>query len=396
MTRKILLILLALSGLALKSLAQTTYSGDTIFVQAFTYNTSRDSMIVFPSDSIRMEKILMRYRLRCPYNVQCGEWDYLTYTYLYQPTGKWDSVKHVVPTYTVNGTSPDSLAIISNPTYTYTTHFDYSINYSSTISFDSTITGNGSSSVTHPFNTSITTGRSQYLWTAAELNAAGLNAGAVSGLQFNFNSVAGNLKNVVIRMKATVLDSITNSSFEQTGFTEVFRHDVTISNTGWNAFHFTNPFNWDGISNVIVDICFTNNDDGADFQVAADSFSIPVGITSMANDRSLYFFGKDYIDVPAGGFSNLDSTVTISFWQYGNPSIQPQDGSLLEAVDSSNNRVINIHLPWGNGSVYFDVISYAKKHDYGKLSGRVIDELIAGAGNERRELEGQEEKKKPC
>ena len=46
---------------------------------------------------------------------------------------------------------------------------------------------------------------------------------------------------------------------------------------------------------------------------------------------------------------------------------------------------------WSNGSVYFDVLKYSKTHDYGKLSGRIIEDLIAGAGNERRELEGQEE-----
>jgi cysteinyl-tRNA synthetase len=48
-----------------------------------------------------------------------------------------------------------------------------------------------------------------------------------------------------------------------------------------------------------------------------------------------------------------------------------------------------------NGSVYFDVLAYAQNHDYGKLSGRVLEDLMAGAGNESRELEGQEEKRNP-
>jgi cysteinyl-tRNA synthetase len=42
-----------------------------------------------------------------------------------------------------------------------------------------------------------------------------------------------------------------------------------------------------------------------------------------------------------------------------------------------------------NGSVYFDVKKYAASHDYGKLSGRVIDDLLETT----RDLEGQEEKK---
>src|SRR6185295_14851445 len=45
-----------------------------------------------------------------------------------------------------------------------------------------------------------------------------------------------------------------------------------------------------------------------------------------------------------------------------------------------------------NGSVYFDVRKYAKNNDYGKLSGRKIDEMIAGS----RELESQGEKRDPA
>jgi len=41
-----------------------------------------------------------------------------------------------------------------------------------------------------------------------------------------------------------------------------------------------------------------------------------------------------------------------------------------------------------NGSVYFDVKKYAEDHDYGKLSGRIIDDLLETT----RDLEGQAEK----
>jgi cysteinyl-tRNA synthetase len=45
-----------------------------------------------------------------------------------------------------------------------------------------------------------------------------------------------------------------------------------------------------------------------------------------------------------------------------------------------------------NGSVYFNVHKYAANHPYGKLSGRVIDELLQNT----RELDGQEEKQNPA
>jgi len=44
-----------------------------------------------------------------------------------------------------------------------------------------------------------------------------------------------------------------------------------------------------------------------------------------------------------------------------------------------------------NGSVYFDVLKYNKKYTYGKLSGRILEDLQANT----RDLEGQDEKRNP-
>ncbi|MDW7690282.1 cysteine--tRNA ligase [Flammeovirgaceae bacterium SG7u.111] len=74
------------------------------------------------------------------------------------------------------------------------------------------------------------------------------------------------------------------------------------------------------------------------------------------------------------------------------PSIEPSaTGHILEQIE-----LVQTLLEKGlayeiNGSVYFDVRKYNEGNDYGKLSGRVLDELMAGAGT--RELDGQEEKR---
>ena len=79
------------------------------------------------------------------------------------------------------------------------------------------------------------------------------------------------------------------------------------------------------------------------------------------------------------------------------PSIEPRaSGHIIEQIGMIQRIIDNGYAYESNGSVYFDVIRYSRDHDYGRLSGRVIDELIAGAGNERRELEGQEEKRNPA
>jgi cysteinyl-tRNA synthetase len=77
-----------------------------------------------------------------------------------------------------------------------------------------------------------------------------------------------------------------------------------------------------------------------------------------------------------------------------NPSIQPRaTGHIIEQIQMIEQIIANGLAYEVNGSVYFDVLAYNAKFQYGELSGRVLDDLIAGAGNERRTLEGQDEKR---
>lgn len=76
------------------------------------------------------------------------------------------------------------------------------------------------------------------------------------------------------------------------------------------------------------------------------------------------------------------------------PSIEPRaSGHIIDQIEMIEEIMKSGFGYESNGSVYFDVIKYAETNDYGKLSGRKIEDLIAGAGEERRSLEGQEEKR---
>lgn len=74
------------------------------------------------------------------------------------------------------------------------------------------------------------------------------------------------------------------------------------------------------------------------------------------------------------------------------PSIEPlATGHIPEQIKMVEAILKNSYAYESNGSIYFDVQKYAKGHDYGRLSGKVLDDLLSGS----RELEGQQEKRSP-
>jgi len=81
---------------------------------------------------------------------------------------------------------------------------------------------------------------------------------------------------------------------------------------------------------------------------------------------------------------NMDQLNTLS------PSIEPRaTGHIVEQIELIKILIKNGYAYESNGSVYFDILKYNEKYNYGKLSGRVLDELISNT----RDIEGQDEKR---
>ncbi|MDD4637408.1 MAG: class I tRNA ligase family protein, partial [Bacteroidales bacterium] len=73
------------------------------------------------------------------------------------------------------------------------------------------------------------------------------------------------------------------------------------------------------------------------------------------------------------------------------PSIEPHaSGHIIEQIAFVQQIMDAGYAYESEGSVYFDVEKYNKKHHYGKLSGRNIDDILEST----RELDGQSEKRR--
>ncbi len=86
----------------------------------------------------------------------------------------------------------------------------------------------------------------------------------------------------------------------------------------------------------------------------------------------------------------LDFHETLRLFNFLAPSIEPTaTGHLIEQIEIVREIIDAGYGYEANGSIYFDVVKFNQRHDYGKLSGRNLEDMLANT----RELEGQTDKR---
>lgn len=110
--------------------------------------------------------------------------------------------------------------------------------------------------------------RHQMLFTAADLTAAGVLPGKLSSLAFFVNSMGaigtsypnyiGTIPGFTIKMKCTNVNVLT-STFDNNGLVTVLPAAAYTPVLGWNTHNFTTAYEWDGVSNILVDVCYALN-----------------------------------------------------------------------------------------------------------------------------------------
>ncbi|MBF6640390.1 T9SS type A sorting domain-containing protein [Flavobacterium sp. J49] len=94
----------------------------------------------------------------------------------------------------------------------------------------------------------------QTIFTAAELQAAGLKPGNINSITYNITTLGdgANVTNFSVRIGNTT--NTTLATFVTTGLTTVYGPATYTHAIGANTITFTTPYLWDGVSNIIVDI----------------------------------------------------------------------------------------------------------------------------------------------
>lgn len=341
--------------------------GDTIITATFNYSqtaSSRDTVVQFPNiPGISYEKIYMLYNMRCKNglvsqgvagqtNIGCGEWDYTCNTYIVD-SAKVDSAKAKHPSHLITGFSGTTFNYTTSPTYTYYQHTLNNIQTQSTISETQATIGTSNQTLSSPFNAQNKTSKSQYLYTASELVAAGLSAGVINSIKFNVLSAGSTAQFLQIKLISTTASSLNASQPLLNVGTLVYSNHTSFA-TGINQLYFNNAFNWDGISDVVVEFSFTNSIAGINTIIDGSSTPIVMGLESPQDDHYFEFTGTNQVMLGNTNFTGFTNQISIAFWSYGNPDFLPANTSVAYATNAQMHRQVNIHFPWSNSRVYWD------------------------------------------
>lgn len=142
----------------------------------------------------------------------------------------------------------------------------------------------------HPFDAKLQGKRSQMLYTAAELKAAGLSKGTINTISFYITkNSTRSYQNMQLKMGLTTTALLFDGTTVANVPTSMVRNAATFTpgaGTVWNTLTLDNPFYWDGVSNLVIETCYDNGTaDAANF---ADQ-TIGYGDGSAANQGNMIY-----------------------------------------------------------------------------------------------------------
>lgn len=350
---------LILASLLLVVCASDVLAQDTIIVQTLTYDSAgRAGYYTFPTKgSNSYQKVVMQYSMRCKdglvstqtdRNKGCGEWDYNCETYITDST-RTDSVKATWPSVRISGWETNKFLYLHQPTTSTVARTDLRATYLSSTVFTTHPIQEGTTTTQHPFGHQAL--RGIYVIRASELTAAGLQPGPIYGLRlFASNTVPR--RGYSVRMANTLVDSADASVAYDTNFISVFSSSYDF-NAGENQFSFYRPFVWSG-GNILIEFSKTDFDGWGSTTLQAQNTTYASGLVGGPADSTLMFSGSEALPIDPKNFNKIQNEITIAAWVKGNAAVLPKNTTLFEGIDDANRRQLNVHLPWGDGQVYWD------------------------------------------
>ncbi|WP_298118815.1 GEVED domain-containing protein, partial [Flavobacterium sp.] len=104
--------------------------------------------------------------------------------------------------------------------------------------------------------------KSQFIIRASDLTAAGFSSGKLNSVAFEITSLGTTTLNGFNLKVGTTAQTAAVSNTAITGLTTVYSNAAQTLTSGVNTYNFSSPFNWDGSSNLVIEVSYSNNNTG--------------------------------------------------------------------------------------------------------------------------------------
>lgn len=204
-----------------------------------------------------------------------------------------------------------------------------------------------------PINQWYRSSHGQMVYTAAELNAAGISgAGTITHFGFYIAGAPTNpLPNYTIKMKNTTATNV--ATYDGVGLTTV--HNIASyapTAGGWSLLQLNTPFLWNGVDNILVDVCFDMvSNYTSSGQVYIYTPAVPSGFIYSRSDT------QNQCGLAASSVSSDKPQAQLSFVPSSpidlgvNAILQPVSNSCYSAAETFRVRV----KAYGTATVDFSV-----------------------------------------
>lgn len=121
--------------------------------------------------------------------------------------------------------------------------------------------GTGQANLEELFNATLDKQRAQFLYQAGELTALGLSAGHIGSVAFNITDKLSTRAYAGFTIHAGLTPAAhlgTGAVTPVYGLAPVYTAPAQSVVQGWNTFTFSTPVWWDGLSSLVLEICFDN------------------------------------------------------------------------------------------------------------------------------------------
>ena len=340
--------------------------GDTTWVSTYTWEaqnnpeTNYDSpgrrWFDFPSadNGTQYRKVLMYHNLKCfdqgtagGLGYACGEWDYLSYSYLFDHTGELDSTSLTHPLYKINNSNFEIDSIILSPIGgipydTLLTEYSRSIH---------SVVGSVSSSISQSafMSTDLISDavgqRLQMVWSEEELSSMGVVVGVpIKKISLTVGTISSDV--LTLRYKFTNVVNLEN--VDENGWVTVFQYPVNTA--GLLELGLDANIVWDGTSNLMFDLSFENL-----IVDQCEVVSAPgKAILFESNGGYVLLDGGDKMELDASSLQPLSDQITLECWLKGDQDWLPANTTIFEGVNAESQRELNVHMPWSNSRIYWD------------------------------------------